>query len=229
MKLTPAAAALAAARPQIETIQFDADNKPTTPRGETWRPVPIDTLIDTDRYRVTADWYASNLGRIARVDHQTGDTTYPVGSVSPDTGYRRIVIGYRHRSNPRRTCPGQIYVHRLVAAAWHGAPQPGQGVARHLNGNALDNRPANVAWGSAADNYADSVRLGEVAPRHPCGKFVRAPLTPEERAALVADIIAELPYAEIARRHQVSVGTVGYHRRRANVPCRRPPQPVATA
>lgn len=52
-----------------------------------------------------------------------------------------------------------VRVHRLVCRAFHGEP-PASTVARkclvrHLDGNKLNARPANLAWGSYAQNYAD--------------------------------------------------------------------------
>jgi hypothetical protein len=51
------------------------------------------------------------------------------------------------------------YIHRLVALAFHGEP-PSGAVARHLDGNKLNNRAANLAWGAYAENTADSYRHG---------------------------------------------------------------------
>lgn len=51
------------------------------------------------------------------------------------------------------------YVHRLVADAFLG-PRPEGLETRHLNGNPLDNRAANLAYGTTSDNQLDSVRHG---------------------------------------------------------------------
>jgi hypothetical protein len=50
-------------------------------------------------------------------------------------------------------------VHVLVAEAWHG-PCPRGYWCRHLNGERTDNRPANLAWGTPAENGADTERHG---------------------------------------------------------------------
>ena len=50
-------------------------------------------------------------------------------------------------------------VHLLVCEAWHG-PCPQGFWCRHINGNAKDNRPENLAWGTPAENGADTVRHG---------------------------------------------------------------------
>ena len=44
-----------------------------------------------------------------------------------------------------------MLVHRLVAEAFHGTPNPKE-VAHHINGNTLDNRSINLAWVSQAEN-----------------------------------------------------------------------------
>lgn len=46
-------------------------------------------------------------------------------------------------------------VHRLVLLAWLGAPPPGRTQARHLDGIRTNNRPENLAWGSASENASD--------------------------------------------------------------------------
>lgn len=44
-----------------------------------------------------------------------------------------------------------LKVHRLVCEAFNGPPQDGQ-VCMHMNENASDNRPENLAWGSQKEN-----------------------------------------------------------------------------
>ena len=61
-------------------------------------------------------------------------------------------------------------VHRLVCEAFNGKPKPGQ-VCMHLNEDASDNRPENLAWGTQKQNlnapgfiaYCKS-RTGENSP-----------------------------------------------------------------
>lgn len=48
------------------------------------------------------------------------------------------------------------YLHRLVAMAY--IPNPNNyPIVRHLNDNPLDNRLANLAWGTQKDNVKDSL------------------------------------------------------------------------
>ena len=57
------------------------------------------------------------------------------------------------------------YVHQLVCEAFNG---PRTGETRHLDGNRLNNTPANLRWGTTKENAADRVRHGTSAlPRGP--------------------------------------------------------------
>lgn len=51
-------------------------------------------------------------------------------------------------------------VHRLIALAFLGPAPFGGAVARHLDGNQLNNRASNIAWGTVKDNYLDAIRHG---------------------------------------------------------------------
>ncbi|MBT2467829.1 NUMOD4 motif-containing HNH endonuclease [Streptomyces sp. ISL-66] len=68
-------------------------------------------------------------------------------------GYLRISLKDSH--GIRST----YQVHRLVARAFLGEPQPGH-QARHLNGVRTDNRLDNLAWGTASENSFDAIRHG---------------------------------------------------------------------
>jgi hypothetical protein len=57
-----------------------------------------------------------------------------------------------------------VQVHKIVAYAWHGAPQPGQ-LCRHLDDNKLNWHADNLAWGTAQDNADDAKRNGIVCGR----------------------------------------------------------------
>jgi len=54
-------------------------------------------------------------------------------------------------------------VHRLVAELFLPPKLPEDAVVRHLDGNPENNDVSNLAWGTQADNHADSVRHGTVA------------------------------------------------------------------
>lgn len=50
-------------------------------------------------------------------------------------------------------------VHRMVALAFHGAPEPGRHV-NHIDGDRLNNRPENLEWCTRAENMAHAARTG---------------------------------------------------------------------
>lgn len=56
------------------------------------------------------------------------------------------------------------YLHDLVTSAFIGPKPPGQ-LVRHLNGITSDARLSNLAYGTYAENFADSLRHGTFAPR----------------------------------------------------------------
>ena len=69
-----------------------------------------------------------------------------------DYGYMRVDLWRR----PRRASK---LVHVLVCEAFHG-PRPDGLEARHLNGDQLDNRADNLAWGTRSRNMLDAVKHG---------------------------------------------------------------------
>jgi hypothetical protein len=113
---------------------------------EVWRP----TFIDPN-YEV------SNLGRVRSISRiiVRGDGTesrhrgrilrLPIGS----SGYRQFGI--------KRT---MHRVHVVVLTTFTGPPQGDMNECRHLNGDAMDNRLVNLAWGTHLENILDITRHG---------------------------------------------------------------------
>lgn len=82
-------------------------------------------------------------------------------------GYYNIYITDRNGVVKQKT------IHSIVCLAFHGDPEPGQIEIRHINGNKLDNRAENLAWGTQFENVADrrlhgTMPLGE---NHPGAKL----------------------------------------------------------
>ena len=74
-----------------------------------------------------------------------------VGGIG-DSGYRQVSLCSGNK-------PHTESVHRLIATAFHGPCPPGM-QCRHLDGNKANNRPGNLAWGTAHQNTCDKVKHG---------------------------------------------------------------------
>jgi len=77
--------------------------------------------------------------------------------LSPHTdawGYLRLQLFPGHGEKP-----WDCSVHELVALAFIG-PRPADMVVRHLDGDPQHNVPSNLAYGTVAENAADTVRMG---------------------------------------------------------------------
>jgi hypothetical protein len=114
-----------------------------------WRTIPI-----APKYEASSD------GRIRTVATGLVRALNPWGTYLSVTLYDGALVD---------THP----VHRLVAMAFHGLPEPGQ-VVRHLDGDSQHNASSNLAWGTQAENVADAMRHGThrsgIAKRTHCVK-----------------------------------------------------------
>ena len=115
--------------------------------------------------------------------------------------------GYLHFSVKRPSGPWPTPVHRAVLEAFVG-PAPEGNVARHLNGDKLDNRLRNLCWGTVRENIADIAAHGRKAVGRENGN---ARLTEE----IVRDIRSSSePGIVLARRYRVANRTITSVRRR---------------
>ncbi len=102
----------------------------------------------------------SNAGQVRSVDraftNKIGQARSLRGRVlSPSKtpgGYLQVVLS-------KESDPHPFAIHRLVLTAFVRPPRSGE-QARHLDGNQLNNRVDNLAWGTASDNAWDKVRIG---------------------------------------------------------------------
>ena len=110
-------------------------------------------------------------------------------------GYLRVAIKTEARTK-------LLFVHALVLTAFVGPRPPGL-VTRHLNGVRDDNRLENLAWGTYAENAADTIAHGRShrGELHRCAKLTTADVL-EIRAS--SDTIPVL-----ADRFGVSMSTIG--------------------
>jgi hypothetical protein len=110
-----------------------------------WR----DVIGYEGRYQVSDDGLVKSLGR--QIVNCNGRITPLAGRILRRTewsnGYWYVTI---YKDCERR----KFAVHVLVAEAFHGPkPSPTHQV-RHLNGDRLDPRAINLAWGTASENAA---------------------------------------------------------------------------
>lgn len=105
-------------------------------------------------------YQASNLGRIRSLDRRVGichgATRLMRGKVLKPAGQKadphlRVVLGH----GAKGSC-----VHQLVALTFLG-PRPAGLEVRHLDGNPLNNRADNLAYGTRTENILDVYRIGQ--------------------------------------------------------------------
>lgn len=122
----------------------------------------MSTAVDAWTHPDFPLYWVFNDGSILSVANKTPCVLKP--------GYRGKYLGMRivDRLGKLRG----IYLHRLVAEAWHGMPSAGQEV-RHLDGNKLNNSPSNLAWGTRSQNMRDKDLHGTSpqGERHPQSKL----------------------------------------------------------
>jgi hypothetical protein len=135
--------------------------------AESWKPVPFFPLE------------ASSLGRIRSIS-RTGAQGLVKGKVLATVvrPYGHTVVSLSVEGRKRT-----LYAHRLVLLAFEG-PCPDGKQACHRNGNATDNRPENLYWGTHAENMADGIRHGTSGKGESSGK---AKLTERDVRAIRAD------------------------------------------
>lgn len=164
---------------------------------EVWKPV----LEFEGLYEVSSTGRVRSLDKIVRNTAVSsrmirGQVVTPY--IRP-AGYATVRLS---RAAKKRSC----YVHRLVAAAFHGAGKPGDEVC-HRDGQKLNNAATNLYWGSRTQNMADRGRLGEAASGERHGQ---AKLTAQQVAVIMAD---PRLHREIAAEHGVSRELIGMIKR----------------
>jgi hypothetical protein len=118
----------------------------------------------------------------------------------------------RERFKTRRRTDGYVvvdlgayktqYVHRLVAAAFHGAPPRSTHTVDHLNGNSSDNRAENLEWVTADENNRRQ-RLRRFPSKHQPFKFTKPELHRLEQAFAL-----ELSFADFKARQALGTITI---------------------
>jgi len=151
---------------------------------------------------------ASNLGRLR--NPKTGNF---VGTCLLKNGYLSL--------------PGMLS-HRAILAAFDG-PQPPRVVGRHLDNDRSNNTLPNLAWGTRAENAADTGAAGRWRSRNGAVAFTSAE---DQKAVIDLVLSGDMTHKEAAAAARRSVGWVqGKVRQRRNpVPTQRQsPYTVAAA
>ena len=129
--------------------------------SEEWRPIPgwegFYEVSDLGRVRGIARLVETRPGVVAHIKPKIVK-----GGLSFD-GYPVVWL-------TRRNARTEYRVSRLVCSAWHG-PCPAGMECRHLDDDKLNNTPANLCWGTRAENTVDKVRNG----RHPMANRTHCP------------------------------------------------------
>jgi len=94
-------------------------------------------------------------------------------------------------------------VHQLVLDAFRG-PR-GNRVSRHLNGDSLDNRVENLAYGTQKENWADAVKHGAITRG---SKRSNSKITERDAAYIKGQLAAGAKCTWLAEKFGVSTASV---------------------
>jgi hypothetical protein len=156
---------------------------------EVWRPV----VGFEGLYEVSDQGRVRSLSRYVTIGN--GNKRWYEGRIlDGDYGdkYRRLSLGNK-----------LVRVHVAVLEAFVGLRPKGY-VARHLNGNALDNRLCNLAWGTCKENAQDAMEHGTTTKGSRSGT---AKLT-EEDVVKIKNLLGKCKQRAIAKMFNVSEITI---------------------
>lgn len=163
---------------------------------EVWKPVPFPNLCD--HYEV------SSFGRVKRLTDSTAAKAGQILKcpVSNKWGHVkcRLYLSGQCKS---------IWLHRLVALTFLGAPPSPKHEVAHNDGNAGNNRADNLRWATSAENKADCLRHGTrvTGERHYRAKITMAQADEIRRLY----VRGQTTHQEIADKfgiHRVNVGLI---------------------
>lgn len=127
---------------------------------------------------------------------------YPLKGHLTKKRYRTISMSHDNKKVTR-------HVHRLICSAFHGPPPSKSMQVRHLDGDATNNRPENLLWGTQEENWLDRKAHGHGigGERHPVAK-----LTNEEAAhlrwAIAKGLCSQRHAAKVLRLSQSGVSHI---------------------
>lgn len=119
------------------------------------------------------DYMAGSDGQIYSRTHYTGFGRKERGAWYPLKGHRSGRSGYQIITMCHKNKKISKTVHRLVCMAFHGMPKVETLQTRHLDGNALNNDPKNLKWGTQEENWLDRRAHGRgcEGEKHPMAKL----------------------------------------------------------
>ena len=151
--------------------------------AEHWKPV-----------RDCPDYCVSDLGHVR--SERRGRPRL-IGNIWAD-GYRRVWLYPSGDGRRERKYYRVVGIHQLVLQTFVG-PCPAGCECRHLDGNPLNNRLSNLAWGTRAENAADASRQARL----------KTPNVSEEMiAAIRVDREAGLTYRRLCEKYGLGVRPV---------------------
>lgn len=127
------------------------------------RPIPV---APNDDYMAGSDGQIYSRTKYAGFGRKERVPWYPLkGHVTPK-GYQTISMSHENAKVTKS-------VHRLICIAFHGVPPSKLAEVRHLDGDATNNRPDNLRWGTAAENWQDRRAHGTATTgeKHWASKF----------------------------------------------------------
>lgn len=133
------------------------------------RPIPV---APNDDYMAGSDGQIYSRTRYKGFGRKELVDWYPLkGHVTPK-GYQTISMSHENKKVTKS-------VHRLVCMAFHGEPPTPTSEVRHQDGDSSNNKPSNLCWGTAVENWQDKRLHGRATEgeKHWASKF-----TDQERA-----------------------------------------------
>jgi len=131
---------------------------------EVWKPIPgYEGLYEASsegRIRSVVRWMTNSYGRFRPYGGKV------LRLVTRATGHQLVALS---AGNVVKTHS----VHRLVCYAFHGFPSSEKPIVLHFDGDATNNRPENLRWGTNVENEADKRRHDRNAKgeRNPSAKL----------------------------------------------------------
>lgn len=112
------------------------------------------------------------------------------------SGYLHVNLGGRTRK-----------VHEVVLTTYAG-PRPEGAVARHLDGDSLNNHKNNLAWGTPKENVADQIKHGTMKNMFPKGENHPNSTLSDLDVEEIRELEGILLQREIAKLYGVNPATI---------------------